>query len=137
MLVPNVAATALAWAAAVGSAAAVTIAEINGNRFLSPLQNTTVTDVRGLVTAIASNGIFLRSTEPDDDPATSEGLFVFGTAVRSQVAVGDIITLDGRVVEYRHVRPMHHGAFTHEEAGGARALTGESSALGPTTTTRT
>jgi predicted extracellular nuclease len=91
-------ATLLASAAA---ATAVTIAEINGNKFLSPYNGQNVTDVKGLVTAIGTNGIFLRSTEPDEDPATSEGLFVFSTPIRGQVKVGDIITLNGRVTEYR------------------------------------
>lgn len=90
-------------AAAVGSAAAVSIAEVNGNKFLSPLQNTTITGLKGLVAAIGEDGIFLRSTEPDDDPATSEGLFVYGSSVREEVAVGDIVMLDGLVKEYRHV----------------------------------
>lgn len=87
--------------AAIGSVAAVTIAEINGNKFLSPYNNETVTNVTGLVTAISATGVFLRSLEPDDDPATSEGLFVYGSAVAKTVAVGDIITLDGRVQDYR------------------------------------
>lgn len=91
-------ATLLASAAV---ATAVTIAEINGNKFLSPYNGQNVTDVKGLVTAIGTNGIFLRSTEPDEDPATSEGLFVFSTPIRGQVKVGDIITLNGRVTEYR------------------------------------
>lgn len=89
--------------AAASTAAAVTIAEINGNKFLSPLNNQNVVGLKGLVTAIGTNGVFLRSTEPDEDPATSEGLFVFGTPIRTQVKVGDIITLDGRVAEYRYV----------------------------------
>ncbi|KAG9250453.1 Endonuclease/exonuclease/phosphatase [Emericellopsis atlantica] len=88
-------------AAAVSAVSAVSIAEINGKTFLSPLQGQSVTDVEGLVTAINQNGIFLRSTDPDDDPATSEGLFVYGSTVRPLVAVGDIITLDGKVSEYR------------------------------------
>lgn len=87
--------------AAAASAAAVTIAEINGNRFISPLKDQNVTDVKGLVTAKSNQGIFLRSTEPDEDPVTSEGLYVFNRNIINQVKVGDIITLDGRVVEYR------------------------------------
>lgn len=87
--------------ASAGVATAVTIAEINGNSFLSPLSGQAVTGVKGLVTAIGTNGIFLRSTEPDEDPATGEGLFVFGSPIRGQVKVGDVITLNGQVTEYR------------------------------------
>ncbi|KAF4119443.1 putative extracellular nuclease [Geosmithia morbida] len=86
---------------AASAASAVSIAEINGNTFLSPLRDQNVTGVRGLVTAINKSGLFLRSTEPDNDPATSEGLFVYGSRVAGQVAVGDVITLDGTVDEYR------------------------------------
>lgn len=87
--------------AAAASAAATTIAEINGNKFISPFKDQNVTDVKGLVTAKSAQGIYLRSTEPDEDPATSEGLYVFNRNIINQVKVGDVITLDGRVVEYR------------------------------------
>ncbi|KYK55020.1 endonuclease/exonuclease/phosphatase family protein [Drechmeria coniospora] len=87
--------------AAAGSAAAVTIAEINGNRFLSPLDGKSVTDVTGVVTAVSKNGIYLRSAEPDDDPVTSEGLFVYGSSAAQKVEVGDLVSLDGVVKEYR------------------------------------
>ena len=92
---------ASALVAAAGSAAAVSIAEINGNRFLSPLVNSSVTDVEGLVTAISQDGAFLRSTKPDDDDATSDSVFLYAKNMTDKVAVGDIVTLDGRVVEYR------------------------------------
>lgn len=88
-------------ATAVSSAAAVSIAEINGNRFLSPLANSSVTGVEGLVTAIGPNGAFIRSTEPDDDDTTSDSIYVFSRGINSSVAVGDIITLDGEILEYR------------------------------------
>lgn len=87
--------------AILGSAAAISIAEINGDRYLSPFKDKTVTDIKGLVTATNSNGIFLRSTEPDENPVTSEGLYVFNSTVAKSVKVGDIITLDGLVAEYR------------------------------------
>lgn len=86
---------------AAGPAAAVTIAEINGNRFLSPLRGRAVANVTGLVTAVTPNCVFLRSTEPDDDAATSEGLFVYGDSVAGSVGVGDVVRLGGRVKEYR------------------------------------
>lgn len=87
--------------AAISGAAAVTIAEINGDRFISPYNGKAVTGLEGLVTAVTSSGIYLRSTNPDDDVTTSESLYVFGSNTAKQVAVGDIITLDGKVTEYR------------------------------------
>ena len=82
-------------------AAAVTIAEINGNKFLSPYSGESVTNVTGLVIAKGPNGIWIRSTTPDDDPATSESVYVFSTSVGTGLAVGDVISLDGKVTEYR------------------------------------
>jgi predicted extracellular nuclease len=91
----------LSLAAAAGLASAVTIAEINGAKYQSALNGTTVTGVQGLVTAKNAQGVFLRSTEPDDDERTSESVFLFNAAVRSLVQVGDIVTLDATVEEYR------------------------------------
>ena len=90
-------------AATVGAAlvSAATIAEINGNRYISPLNGTLVTGVKGLVTAVGKSGIYLRSTEPDKDSRTSEGLYVFNSNVTKIVKVGDVVTLDGKVEEYR------------------------------------
>ncbi|UNI18296.1 hypothetical protein JDV02_004572 [Purpureocillium takamizusanense] len=93
---------ALAASAPAAFVTAVTIAQINGDRFLSPLRDRDVANVTGLVTAASKTGIYLRSTVPDDDPATSEGLFVFGNSSAVRAArVGDVVTLSGRVKEYR------------------------------------
>ncbi|XWW98193.1 hypothetical protein V2A60_006190 [Cordyceps javanica] len=83
------------------SVAAVTIAEINGNTFISPLNGKDVTNVTGLVTASNENGIWLRSLQPDNDARTSEGLYVFGKSIINSVKVGDVISLNGRVEMYR------------------------------------
>ncbi|KAF7562740.1 hypothetical protein G7046_g1402 [Stylonectria norvegica] len=87
--------------ASLQAVAALTIAEINGDSFLSPYKGQNVTGVEGLVTAVSSAGVYLRSTRPDRNSATSEGLYVFGSSVHGKVAVGDVITLNGRVDEYR------------------------------------
>ncbi|KAL2106476.1 hypothetical protein VUR80DRAFT_6670 [Thermomyces stellatus] len=90
-----------ALSAILSGVAAVSIAEINGNRFISPYSGETVTDVEGLVTGVSKDGLFLRSTQPDDDESTSEGLYVYSSSAAEQVAVGDIVTLSGKVSEYR------------------------------------
>lgn len=81
--------------------AALTIAEINGDRYLSSYNGKNVTDVEGLVTAVGSSGFFLRSTKPDRSSVTSEGLYIFGKSAVGKVAVGDIVALDGLVEEFR------------------------------------
>ncbi|KJZ69343.1 hypothetical protein HIM_11265 [Hirsutella minnesotensis 3608] len=86
---------------AAGPAAAETIAEINGPRFLSPFDGRDVRNVTGFVTAAADSGVYLRNNKPDKDAATSEGLYVYGTTIVDKVQVGDLISLDGKVKEYR------------------------------------
>ncbi|SPO03589.1 probable endonuclease/exonuclease/phosphatase family protein [Cephalotrichum gorgonifer] len=87
--------------AVISGATALSIAEINGNRFISPYNGQTVTNVEGLVTAVSSAGFYLRSTKADRDAATSEGLYVYGSNAAKTVTVGDIITVSGKVSEYR------------------------------------
>jgi hypothetical protein len=82
-------------------AAALTVAEINGNKFISPYSGQAVTNVTGLLLAKGPNGIWIRSTTPDDDDATSEAVYVFSNKVGANLTVGDIISLDGKVTEYR------------------------------------
>lgn len=77
-----------------------TVAQIQGASHTSPLVGQEVKDVKGIVTALKSNGFWIQSTTPDDDPATSEGLFVF-TRTAPTVAVGDAVTLAGKVSEFR------------------------------------
>lgn len=80
------------------------IASINGNRFLSPLSGRTFTGARGLVTAKGPSGFWIRSTSPDRDPRTSDSVYVFGQNSIGNVTVGDIVSLNGRVSEYRSNR---------------------------------
>lgn len=92
---------ALSFVTSIQQVLAVSIAEINGNKFLSPYRNQNVTNVTGLVTAKLSDGsgFWIRSLTPDGDSTTSESLYVYGSA--NTTAVGDVITLNGRVSEYR------------------------------------
>lgn len=83
---------------------AVTISEINGPAFRSPYENQNVKNVTGLVTAIGPSGFFLLDTTPDRNVQSSSSIYVFtstSTVIKSQVTAGDIITIDGRVSEYR------------------------------------
>ncbi|KAI4166606.1 MAG: hypothetical protein LQ343_007912 [Gyalolechia ehrenbergii] len=82
-------------------ASAVTVAEITGNKYLSPLSRSAFTNLTGLVTAKGPNGLWIRSTEPDDDDRTSESVYLFSRTVGANLTAGDIITLDGSVTEYR------------------------------------
>ncbi|KAL8936097.1 MAG: hypothetical protein Q9216_005107 [Gyalolechia sp. 2 TL-2023] len=83
------------------SAAAITVADITGTKYLSPLSRSAFTNLTGLVTAKGPNGIWIRSTNPDDDDRTSESVYLFSRTVGANLTAGDIITLDGNVTEYR------------------------------------
>ncbi|WKE72346.1 endonuclease/exonuclease/phosphatase family protein [Streptomyces sp. WP-1] len=82
---------------------AVRIHDIQGTTRLSPYAGQKVTDVPGIVTATrtygSSKGFWLQDATPDDNPATSEGIFVF-TSSAPKVAVGDSVTVTGTVSEY-------------------------------------
>ncbi|THV64736.1 DNase I-like protein [Aureobasidium pullulans] len=92
----------LAAAALAGQVvSAETIAQINGNKYLSPYNGKNVTNVNGLVTAKGPSGIWIRSTAPDSDERSSESVYVFDRNFGKNLTVGDVIQLNGTVTEYR------------------------------------
>ncbi|MFF9091174.1 endonuclease/exonuclease/phosphatase family protein [Streptomyces sp. NPDC014991] len=82
---------------------AVRIHDIQGTTRVSPFAGQKVTDVPGIVTATrtygSSRGFWMQDATPDDNSATSEGVFVF-TGTAPKVAVGDSVTVTGTVSEY-------------------------------------
>ncbi|WP_030746190.1 endonuclease/exonuclease/phosphatase family protein [Streptomyces griseus] len=89
--------------AAADTEAAVRIHDIQGTTRVSPLAGKQVTGVTGIVTGVrtygSSRGFWMQDPQGDDDPATSEGLFVF-TSSSPKVAVGDAVSVNGTVTEY-------------------------------------
>lgn len=85
----------------VNSDRAVKISEIQGRGHKSELEDLTIKEVKGIVTALNdSYGFYIQSLEEDvdQDDATSEGLYV--SAYDANVAVGDIVTItNGKVQE--------------------------------------
>jgi predicted extracellular nuclease len=77
------------------------IHDIQGAAHRSPLEGHAVSSVPGIVTAKVSNGFFFEDPNPDSNSATSEGLFVFGTAAADAVLVGDAVEVAGFVTEFR------------------------------------
>ncbi len=78
------------------------IAAVQGSGTSTPLAGQTVR-VEGVVTgdfqgSSRLNGFFLQDATPDDDPATSDGLFAFGGT--TDVAVGDRVLVTGRATEF-------------------------------------
>jgi uncharacterized protein len=81
----------------------VRIHDIQGTTRVSPYAGQKVADVAGIVTAVrtygSSRGFWIQDPNPDDNPATSEGVFVF-TSSTPKAAVGDSVTVSGTVSEY-------------------------------------
>jgi predicted extracellular nuclease len=76
------------------------IHDIQGRQHLSPFNNALVAAVPGVVTALRTNGFYYQDPQPDADPRTSEGIFVF-TSTPPAVVPGEAVTVSGRVTEFR------------------------------------
>ena len=88
----------------------VSIHDVQGAGSASPLEGSIVS-ISGIVTGDFQNGdadatrdlggFFVQQSDPDTDPATSEGVFVFdGEQPGTDVAVGDRLRVEGRVTEF-------------------------------------
>jgi uncharacterized protein len=78
------------------------IHDIQSDDWISPENGQTVTNVPGIVTAIrtsGSEGYWIQDPAPDNDPATSEGIFVY-TGSAPAVSVGDSVLVTGKVEQY-------------------------------------
>lgn len=78
-----------------------TIAKIQGTSTASPLVGQRLT-VKGIVTLVspATKGFFLQSDIADDDPRTSEGIFVYTGNTPVTVRLGDYVAVTGKVTEF-------------------------------------
>jgi predicted extracellular nuclease len=79
--------------------AATPIHDVQGATHISPF-NGQIVKVVGIVTARSTNGFWMQDPNPDADPATSEGIFVF-TSSAPTANVGDSVRVTGRVQEFR------------------------------------
>ena len=80
------------------------ITSIQGRTDTSPFVNQQVA-VRGVVTGDYSadsqlKGFFIQQPTPDDDPRTSEGLFIYAPGATG-VKLGDYVQVEGTVTEYK------------------------------------
>ena len=78
------------------------IHDIQGTTHISALRNQSVSNVPGIVTAVKSNGFYMQEADAniDNNDATSEAILVF-TSSAPTVAVGDAVTVNGTVTEFR------------------------------------
>ncbi|NBE54051.1 endonuclease/exonuclease/phosphatase [Streptomyces sp. YC537] len=113
------------------SAAEVRVHDVQGGTRLSPLAGEQVKDVPGTVTGVRSygaRGFWIQDTAPDDDPATSEGVFVHTGSTDPTVKAGDTVRVSGTVTEYvpggaesgnQSVTQITKPTVTVESSGGA------------------
>ena len=73
---------------------------VQGSGHLSPYVGQSVT-VDGVVMAERGSEVWLQDPAPDSNPATSEGILVFGSVVANAVVVGDLVRVRGTVTEFR------------------------------------
>ncbi len=92
------AALALLLAVSQAQAADTPIYTIQGSGTTSPLLGQVVTTT-GVVTKLTNNGFFLQDPVGDNDPLTSDGIFVF-TSTAPTVTAGQLIRLTGTVAEF-------------------------------------
>jgi predicted extracellular nuclease len=76
------------------------IHDVQGAAHVSPYAGQRVLAVPGTVIAKSRNGYWFQDPQPDADPATSDGLFVF-TGSAPTVSAGDSVTVTGTVAEFR------------------------------------
>ncbi len=82
------------------SADGLSIHDIQGDSHTSPYESMNVSNVQGIVTAKAgSNAFYMQEETPDDNVATSEGIYVY--AKGNSVKVGDKVNASGQVKEWR------------------------------------
>src|SRR5207237_7172452 len=97
---PDTLANDFSWSFTVATpSTSARIHDIQGAAQASPLLDTMVSGVPGIVTAKVANGFFMQDPSPDSDPATSEGIFVF-TSRAPSVVVGDSVLVSGTVNEF-------------------------------------
>ncbi|HKQ69633.1 MAG TPA: endonuclease/exonuclease/phosphatase family protein [Polyangiaceae bacterium] len=78
--------------------ASLRIRDLQGRAHLSPWVGAEVQGIEGVVTAVVAPGFYLEDSDPDLDPATSEGIRVVGAA---GVKTGDRVRVAGVVREAR------------------------------------
>ncbi|PPQ68328.1 hypothetical protein CVT24_004809 [Panaeolus cyanescens] len=120
------------WSCCVTAVSSVTISDIQGPAWKSPLNGQTVQGLTGIVTAKGSDGFYLAG-ERSKDVRVSNGLFVFSSAaaILNSVAVGDAISLNGRVAEFRSASRPNDLSITELEAPSNITILSKNNAVQP------
>ena len=84
---------------AAGPALAQSIGSLQGTSHLSPLTNTQVTGIAGIVTARDNSGFWIQDGG-DANALTSDAIYIFNSTLAKPL-VGDSVRVSGRLVEFR------------------------------------
>jgi len=86
----------------------LTIAQIQGMGETANCLDQSVVTEGNVVTGIGNLGFFIQSQSPDDNPATSDGIYVFTNYPPKgwDVEVGDIVSVEGRVKEFHNLTEL-------------------------------
>ena len=86
------------------------IYEIQGSGLVSPFENTIVRTENNVVIAVGPEGFFIQtpSERTDGDVETSDGIYVF-TDGAPGVAVGDLVDVEGQVIEFFDLTEFSNG----------------------------
>ncbi|MBW4599360.1 MAG: esterase-like activity of phytase family protein [Calothrix sp. FI2-JRJ7] len=117
----------------------IRIHDIQGSSQISPLVNQTVNNVEGIVTRVltgSSRGFWMQDPNPDNNNATSEGIFVFlGNSTTATPTVGQSVRVTGRVNEFRPGNNANNLTTTQINASGSGASVTQIATLGTITPT--
>jgi predicted extracellular nuclease len=106
-----------------------TIPQIQGSGATSPFVNTTQT-TEGIVTAKVATGFFLQDPNGDNDPATSDAVFVYTASNPASVAIGDRVRITATVSEFTPSGATR--SYTELTAASAIVVTGSGNSITPT-----
>jgi hypothetical protein len=76
------------------------IYQIQGKTHVSPLKDKRLSEVRGIVTGVRRTSFYMQDPDPDDDLATSDGIFV-NVGSTPGVKAGDLVKVSAVVRETR------------------------------------
>lgn len=97
--------------------------EIQGSGNSSPFIGQEVITNQNVVTAVGSDFFFIQtpSNRSDDNPLTSDGLFIY-TGSNPNLQAGDLVNVQGLVVEYEGMTEISGFGLIYEATGGTAAL---------------
>ena len=77
-----------------------------------------------MVTAVTKRGFYLQTPDnlADKDPKTSEGIYVFGAELAGSVEIGNMVQVDGTVVEYVPKGEVSYFGITEISKGTIKVL---------------